>query len=209
MRIDRLHLLAYGNFRDKVLDFGKDPGFHLIYGLNEAGKSTALRALSSVLFGYPHKVEDGYLYGSHDIRLGADLIAKDGRKLAFTRTRQRKKPLLLEDESPLAEGILTAFLGGLSRETFEKVFSLNHERLRKHAQALMSEGGALGLGLAEAGSGISNLRKKLDDLSKERKEYFLPTGSKPVINQKISKLSEIKKEIRARTVSPFEYKKHL
>ena len=209
MRIELLHLLAYGNFRDKVLDLGKDPGFHLIYGPNEAGKSTTLRALSSVLFGYPHKVEDGYLYGSHDIRLGVDLIAKDDRRLAFTRTRQRKNPLLLADGNSLDEGILAAFLGGLSRETFEKVFSLNHERLRKHAQALMSEGGALGLGLAEAGSGISNLRKKLDDLSKERKEYFLPSGSKPVINQKISKLSEIRKEIRARTVSPFEYKKHL
>ena len=209
MRIERLHLLAYGMFRDKTLDFGKEPGFHLIYGPNEAGKSTTLRALSSVLFGYPHKVEDGYLYGSHDIRLGVNLVSKDGRSLAFIRNRQRKNPLILSDGGVLEEGILAAFLGGLSRETFEKVFSLNHERLRKHAQALISEGGGLGLGLAEAGSGISNLRKKLDNLSKERKEFFLPSGSKPLINHKISKLSEIRREIKGKTISPFEYKKYL
>ena len=209
MRIERLHLLAYGSFRAKILDFGKEPGFHLIYGPNEAGKSTTLRALTSVLFGFPHKIEDGYLYGSHDIQLGADIIAQDGRRLAFIRTRQRKNSLTLEDGNPVDEVTLASFLGGLSRKTFETVFSLNHDRLREHAQALLAEGGALGLGLAEAGSGISNLRKKLEDLSKERKEFFLSKGSTRAINQKIAKLSEIRKEIRARTVSPFEYKKYI
>ena len=48
MRIAALHLMAYGHFSNKSLQFGKAPGFHLVYGDNEAGKSTALRALSSV-----------------------------------------------------------------------------------------------------------------------------------------------------------------
>jgi uncharacterized protein YhaN len=46
MRIDRLDLLAYGPFTEQSLDLADgDSGLHLIYGDNEAGKSTSLRAL--------------------------------------------------------------------------------------------------------------------------------------------------------------------
>ena len=46
MKINLFKLLAYGPFTDKILDFS-DGGFglHVVYGPNEAGKSTALRAL--------------------------------------------------------------------------------------------------------------------------------------------------------------------
>ena len=46
MRINRLHLIAYGPFSDTTLDFAdRRSAFHLVYGPNEAGKSSALRAL--------------------------------------------------------------------------------------------------------------------------------------------------------------------
>ena len=44
MRIDALRLIAYGPFSDVNLDLSKGrEGCHLVYGLNEAGKSSALR----------------------------------------------------------------------------------------------------------------------------------------------------------------------
>ncbi len=53
MRIDRLDLIAYGPFSDKSLDLSDGAaGLHLIYGDNEAGKSTSLRALIAWLFGF-------------------------------------------------------------------------------------------------------------------------------------------------------------
>ena len=52
MRIDRLDLIAYGPFDGTVLDLSDGAsGLHLIYGDNEAGKSTSLRALIGWLFG--------------------------------------------------------------------------------------------------------------------------------------------------------------
>ena len=46
MRIDRLNLIAYGPFSDKSLNLSDGAsGLHLIYGDNEAGKSTSLRDL--------------------------------------------------------------------------------------------------------------------------------------------------------------------
>src|SRR5215468_6191327 len=101
MRLTRLNLIAYGHFTDRVLDFGTEPGFHLIYGDNEAGKSTTLRALSSVLFGYPHEVVDGFKHDAKDIAIGADIVAADGRRLAFVRRRRGKQALAAADGSAL------------------------------------------------------------------------------------------------------------
>src|SRR5258708_30869338 len=103
MRLTRLHLIAYGHFTDRVLDFGAEPGFHLIYGDNEAGKSTTLRALSSVLFGYPHEVVDGFKHSAKDIAIGIDLLAGDGRRLSFVRRRRGKYALAPADASALDE----------------------------------------------------------------------------------------------------------
>src|SRR5665213_3283687 len=101
MRISALHLLAYGHFTGRSLIFGTQPGLHVIYGDNEAGKSTTLRALSSVLFGYPHEVEDGYKHDAKDIALGAELVANDGQTLSFQRRRRGKNPLARADGTPL------------------------------------------------------------------------------------------------------------
>ena len=54
MKILELALHAFGPFTDAVLDLSAgQEGLHLIYGPNEAGKSSALRALRQALFGIP------------------------------------------------------------------------------------------------------------------------------------------------------------
>ena len=61
MKINRLQLIAYGPFSGTTLDFSNHQvGFHLMYGPNEAGKSTALRALRNVLFGIPVRTPDSF-----------------------------------------------------------------------------------------------------------------------------------------------------
>jgi uncharacterized protein YhaN len=207
VRITRLHLRAYGHFTDHSFDFGPEPRLHLVYGDNEAGKSTALRALSSVLFGYPHEVVDGFKHDAKDITIGAELIANDSSRLSFVRRRRGKNALVNADGTALDESTVAAFLSGASQEMFEKVFALDHHRLHEHARALLAEGGSLGFSLAEAGSGVVGLRSVLDGLRDERSVLFLAGGSKPKLNQLISKLADLNKEGRRRTVSPNEYKK--
>lgn len=203
MRIDRLDLLAYGPFRGRSLSLG--PGFHLVHGANEAGKSTTLRALSSLFFGFPKHGEDAYLVGTADMALGARITTADGRTLEFVRRRRGKSPLTMADGSVLSDELLSAFLGGLSRETFERLFSLDPARLRRHGQDLLTDGGALGQGLVEAGAGIVNLRKKLEILSARKRDLFLPTGKNPAINRILARLGEIRRESRLRMVSPQDY----
>jgi uncharacterized protein YhaN len=211
MRITGLHLQAYGHFTGHSLEFGQKqdlpPGLHVVYGHNEAGKSTTLRALSSVLFGYPHQVIDGFRHDPKDIAIGIDLLAADGRTLSFVRRRRGRHTLTAADGSALDEGLVGNFLGGVSRDVFEKVFALDHHRLRAHAKALLADGGSLGFSLAEAGSGIAGLKTVLDKLKAERAELFLATGTRPKLNKAITEFGRLRKEERQFTVSPAEYRK--
>src|SRR5215468_266346 len=206
MRIVALHLRAYGHFSGHSLKFGPEPGLHLVYGNNEAGKSTTLRALSSVLFGYPHEVVDGFRHDAKDIAIGIDLLASDGRRLSFVRKRRGKQLLSAADGSTLDEGAIESFLGGVSRDVFEKVFALDHHRLHEHAKALLADGGSLGFGLAEAGAGVVGLKAVLDRLKAERTELFLAGGSRPKLNQAIAELVKLRKEAKQCTVSPADYR---
>ena len=46
MRFERLDILRYGALTDRGLDFRPDARLHVVYGPNEAGKSSALAAIS-------------------------------------------------------------------------------------------------------------------------------------------------------------------
>ncbi|GAI35874.1 unnamed protein product, partial [marine sediment metagenome] len=95
MRIDRLDLIAYGPFTDKSLNLSNgDSGLHLIYGDNEAGKSTSLRALIAWLFGIPARTNDNYLHSNPQLRIGGKLRLSSGEELEFTRRKGTKNTLL-------------------------------------------------------------------------------------------------------------------
>src|SRR5260370_37457121 len=111
MRILSLHLRAYGHFTGYSLDFGAGPGLHLIYGHNEAGKSTTLRALSSVLIGYPHGVVDGFKHDAKDIAIGNDLLGSDGRALSSCSLRRGMLPHQVDDSSAPAHCRVETSLG--------------------------------------------------------------------------------------------------
>ena len=80
MRIDRLDLIAYGSFSGKSLNLAEgNSGFHVIYGDNEAGKSTSLRALIAWLFGIPTRLtNDNYLHSNSQLRIGGKLRLSGG-----------------------------------------------------------------------------------------------------------------------------------
>ena len=63
MIIRELNLIAFGLFTDRNITFDHDTGgLYIIYGPNEAGKSSALRGLKSVLYGIPEKTQDDFIH---------------------------------------------------------------------------------------------------------------------------------------------------
>ena len=73
MRFDGLSIDKYGVYNKLELDFTGDGGLAIVYGPNEAGKSTCLSAISDFLFGIPNNTKYGQVYGYDPIRLSATL----------------------------------------------------------------------------------------------------------------------------------------
>ena len=106
MKIVQLHLLAYGPFTRETLDFTSAPhGLHLIYGPNEAGKSTTLRALRRLLYGIPLSCEDDFLHPGPELRIGALLRDEKGSLECIRRrgTKSAKGVLRAADDDTLVD----------------------------------------------------------------------------------------------------------
>ena len=99
MKILRLHLKAYGPFTDSKQDLsGGQHGLHVVYGLNEAGKSSSLRAIADLLYGIPGRTPDNFVHPYPKLRIGAELRHSDGSILEIVRRKANKNSLFDADD---------------------------------------------------------------------------------------------------------------
>jgi chromosome segregation protein len=168
MKIRRLDLLRYGHLADRVLEFPADNALHVVHGVNEAGKSTALAAIADALFGFNHRTDYDFLHGGPQLRIGFSLAAQDGTSENFVRRKGRGNTLSDAANQPIPEDTLRRYLGGVGRDLFEQGFGLDGDRLRAGGEALLRSGGEAGESLL-AGAGHLNLRAALTALDEEAK----------------------------------------
>jgi uncharacterized protein YhaN len=210
MKILQLNLLAFGHFTDTPIDLSKGKeGFHIIYGPNEAGKSSALRALQQMLYGIHARSTDNFLHNHNKMRIGGILRHSNGRELEFIRRKGRGNTLLAVDTGEvLDESLLEMFLGGVDIDTFTTMFGIDHSKLVKGGEKILEGGGNIGQALFAAGSGITDLRKVQNDLRGKVEELFTPTSKKKRINEALSEFKQKKKEIREAQLPAQEWQRH-
>lgn len=209
MRINRLDLMAFGHFTEKSLDLSDgDLGLHIIYGDNEAGKSTSLRALIGWLFGIQPRTKDNFLHANPTLRIGGELQLLNGRKFEFFRRKGNKDTLLkCGSNAPLDENQLTGFLpAGIDETLFTKLWGIDHGRLIAGGQELLQQSGDLGQALFSAAMGTANLRKILEEMQNSAVEIFKPRGSKAALNKAISDYKETQKRMREATLPVSNWK---
>ena len=198
MRIRRLSLHRFGPFTDQSLDLSGDGpgGLHIIYGPNEAGKSTSLRAVTGLLFGIPARSEDAHLHAAADLRIGGLLERRVGSEvelLEIVRHKRSKNPLTDGEGRPLDESRLDPFLLGVARASFQNRYALDQRELELGARALLS-GAEQGLFAAgTAGAGVAQILLRLDE---EQAALFRPRGQKYLLNQLLEQLREAEKHLR-------------
>lgn len=208
MRLRGLQLTRFGHFSDLELDFAAGgKRFHVIYGDNEAGKSTALRAISGLLFGIPDRTSDAHLHAAKDLRVGAELENDAGARLSIVRRKGRKDTLLAADGSPISEARLAAYVGGVPRELFEAMFGLNHERLVAGGRELLAGHGELGEALFGAAAGIRGLHELVERLETEAAQIFKPTGHVPRLNKALAQHRDARARIKQLALKPTEWEK--
>ena len=89
MRLTRLDLLKYGAFETRSLTLRPDAKLHVIFGANEAGKSTTLSAVRDLLFGFPNRTPYDFRFKASELRLGGEVLSKAGARLTATSLRFR------------------------------------------------------------------------------------------------------------------------
>lgn len=209
MRIKRLELKAFGHFTDRTLDFSSDlPGLHVVYGRNEAGKSSSLRALQALFFGFPARSSDNFLHSYDQLLVKGCLQGSDGSELAFARRKKNKNSLFDEHDNPLDPALLYPFLHGLEQDLFTTLYGINHETLVKGGQGILDQQGEVGQALFAAGTGLASLKTIVDELEAEGDNLFRPRGSSQAITVLVTQYKELQSQLKQVTLSSREWQDH-
>ncbi|WP_377288261.1 AAA family ATPase [Rhizobium sp. SG2393] len=208
MRIARLDLTRYGKFTDRSIDFGAaaagSPDLHIVYGPNEAGKSTLFSAWLDLLFGIEARSAYGFLHPYSTMRVGGVLEASGWRE-TMARLKRQQNALVNADDQPLPETLLTGVLGGLDRAGYQKMFSLDDVSLEDGGEAILKSEGELGRLLFQASSGLSDTAAVLEQLRGRADQFFRPQGRKHRLAEMKAELEAIRAEQTALEVSWRDY----
>ncbi len=185
MKLATLHLKAVGPFTDVVIELsGGEQGLHLIHGPNEAGKTSTLRALSHLLFGFPHLSADNFVHPNEQLRIGGTLRHSDGEELEIVRRRGKSSLRGRDDSTVIPEERLARFLAGISQETFETLFGIDHARLARAGEEIRTGQGHLGEMLFAAGAGLAGLNRdarhyRKGSMSSSGPKVRIPVSTRP------------------------------
>lgn len=167
MRLDVLRLTRYGRFTDTQLYFAPPAAgatdLHIVYGPNEAGKSTLFSAWLDLLYGIPLRSRYDYLHPGPTMRIGAR-ISQNGQTLDLTRIKRNSGSLLDAHAQPIPEAQLQAVLGGLSRDGYSAMFSLDDDTLETGGDSILASRGDLGEMLFSASAGLADLSPRLETI---------------------------------------------
>ena len=202
MKIKKAHIDGFGKWHDQDFDFTANP--QIIYGPNEAGKTTLMAFLVSILFGFA----DGrgknrfaqYIPKTTSSYGGSLLVEINGYDYVIKRQRGRNGGKVSVTDSQGRQGgeqELKQLLGPMDRSLYQALFSfgqrdltavdeLNRDEWQQHLQQL----GAVGS--AQWDQLINQYQKQADHLYK-------PRGRKWPLNQDLHQYADLTDKInRAR-----------
>lgn len=166
MRIRRLDLSRYGNFTDRSIELpAGEFDFHVIFGPNEAGKSTIRNAVADLLYGIPAQSPYRFVHAYSEMCIGA-LIEDGGQSLDFKRLKRNKGSLVDAHDKPLPDNALVPFVMDTDRDFFLRMFALSHQELIAGGREILDSSGDLGQMLFQAAAGLRSfqtIKARLDE----------------------------------------------
>ena len=197
MKIIEIHIYGYGKLDDVII---KDlENLNVIYGENEAGKSTIMSFIHSILFGFPTKQQSELRYEPKQlVKYGGKLIVmfKKGRAV-IERVKGKASgdvTVTMEDGTQGKEELLNKLLANIDKSLFQSIFSFNLHGLQ-NIQQMKNED--LGKFLFSTGAlGTDRLLLTETNLQKNLELRFKPNGKKPVINEKIAQVKHLHYELK-------------
>lgn len=174
MRLRQLSLERFGRFEGCELNFRAGaPDLHIVYGVNEAGKTTSMAAVADLLFGFEPRSRYNFLFDYPMLRIGA-VLEEDDRVLAVRRRKANAGSLVDANDKPIDDGPMVAMLHGQTRDGFRLAFSLDHLRLREGGRAIVQARDDIGQTLFAAGSGMTGIVSALAAIEAEADAIWGP-----------------------------------
>jgi uncharacterized protein YhaN len=196
MRIDEIAVDGFGLIRDRRL--APAPGLTLIRGENEAGKSTLLAFIRSILFGFEPKAYPALAGG----RRGGWLLvtAGDGRRVRIERygiTGGSGQLRLLDgDGDDLDAELLQRILQGVEKTVYRNVFAFGLAELTEF-ESLTGPAIADRIYGAGMGTGATSVVEIENRLEKWRSDVFVKQGRIPRINVLLGEIDKLESQIEA------------
>lgn len=193
MRIERLHIEAFGPLHDLLLEFA--PGLNVLLGPNEAGKSTIHAFVRAMLHGPGRKdpLPPPLAGGNHG---GSLTLVEETRVVRIERTFSGKRRLRIVDAAgaELGEAALRSLLGNVDAGLYRSVFAFDLDDLKDLGfESEEIERRLFDAGLVGAGQSLSALRKELEGI----REALLRKRSGP-IRERAKEIDELRRELEAR-----------
>ena len=213
MRIDKLKLTRFGSFTDKSIDFGpavskaKEPDpidLHVVFGPNEAGKSTVRSAVESFLYGIPLRTGYDFLHNSKTLQIEAQVSAGN-KSHELTRIKRNTNSLLGPDNQPIGDGWLTPMLSGIDRETYSNMFSMDEDSLERGGNSILESRGEVGELLFSSTSGLAALGSELAQIRLETEGFYKARSQKVGLKQKTEELKALRDQIKALDVPASQF----
>ncbi|MDB2516799.1 AAA family ATPase, partial [Planktomarina temperata] len=209
MRLRRLDLIRYGHFTDFTIDFGArretDIDLHIIYGPNEAGKSTSFEGFLDLLFGIPNRSKYNFLHDYENMRIGGALDIV-GEAVELIRIKKSKNDLINPAGETVPSGILASGLRGIDRDQYRAMFSLDDDTIEAGGDDILASQGDLGELLFSAAAGLTDLGSVLEDARLEIDAFSKKRARKTELAELKRNLKDINDEIRSVDIPASTYR---
>ncbi|MCG7345583.1 AAA family ATPase [Sporosarcina sp. ACRSL] len=197
MKIRKLVIYGFGKHENRTFDF--DDGINVIYGHNEAGKTTIQQFILHTIFGFPQKnssllryePKSGGKFGGQvhlfDELYGNCIIERVQGKSSGDVT-------VYFDGTQGGEEAVKTLMRQYDRSSFEAVFSFSLLQLQGFEK--MDETELSRTLLSSGTTGVDTLMRVEKKLEKEMGELFKKTGRNPEMNVRVIELKEMEKELK-------------
>jgi len=203
MRLARLTLDRFGHFTDHTFDFGRvEQGndFHIVYGPNEAGKTTTMEAALRLFYGFPNREPYAFKHPRATLQISADLDV-GGRMQSFTRLAKRNDALRDHKGTPLTETAIASHLAGLTETDYRHLLCLDDDTIERGGEEIANAKGDIGRLLFSAAAGVSDLSLVLEDMSAAAEDLWRKRKSSTRIALLKKELTEVERAIRQQDVT--------
>ncbi|MBN2260370.1 MAG: AAA family ATPase [Clostridiales bacterium] len=199
MKINEVTLFEYGKFDNKKVIKLSENRPNLIYGKNEAGKSTIVSAISELIFGFERSKKDNHKYlpwKGERLNIAMSYLNSAGKKLNVKRLLSNNVKAAIEDGLEIIQLNNRTLPDSeyMSRNIFNNVYMITSEQLKEIETKSFSE-------LQDKlvlNYGNSNVSPKavIQQLDEDIKNLYnaRSRGNKQTINQLIDEIKELKRE---------------